>query len=67
MMKPTDVIVEYLYRQADGEFWLDILVDRQPYGQFGPFATEAERDRVREDMVSMMHSAGASDLPLRMQ
>lgn len=58
-----DTIVEYIYREADGAFWLDIHMDRQPWAQLGPFETEAARHAAKADLLNMMRSVGAKDLP----
>jgi len=58
-------VVEYVHRDTtSGEFWLDFRVDGQPYASVGPFATEAERQRAHEDMMGMMRSLGAKDVPV---
>jgi len=62
-----DTVVEYLYRQTDGSFWLDIRADGQPWAQIGPFDTEAERHAAKADMLNMMRSFGAKNLPNAMQ
>jgi hypothetical protein len=63
----VDTVVEYVYRQQDGEFWLDIVADRMPWAQIGPFSTEAERHAAKADMLNMMRSMGAKDLPTQPQ
>ena len=55
-------VIEYLHREAGGTFWLDIHVDRQPYAHI-PFATEAERQAAKTDMLNMMRDMGAKDMP----
>lgn len=61
-----DALVEYLHREADGKFWLDIHVNRQPYESIS-FNTTSERQRAQDDMLAMMRSIGAADLPGRPQ
>jgi hypothetical protein len=60
-------LVEYVHRQAIGQYWLDIYVDRGHWAALGPFATAAERQQAHDDMLAMMRSAGAHDLPERVQ
>lgn len=60
-----EVVAEYIFRDmADGEFWIDILVDRQPYGKIGPFETESDRQKAHDELIGMTRSLGARDLPL---
>lgn len=60
----TEAIVEYIFRDMkSGEFWIDIRMNREPYGSLGPFDTETERQRVRDDLTAMMRSLGGKDLP----
>ena len=64
----TEVMVEYIHRDTrDGEFWIDINVNRQPYQQLGPFETKAERQRAHDDLLEMLRSHGAKDLPASTQ
>lgn len=66
--KPTvEAVVEYLHRETDGEFWLDIRCNRESWAQLGPFDTAAERQRAQDDMLGMMRQLGAKDLPARAQ
>lgn len=55
-------MIEYLHDTRDGKFWLDIRVDRQPYHSI-PFDTEGERQRAHDDLLTMMRSVGAKDMP----
>lgn len=60
----TTVIAEYVFRDmATGEFWLDVVIDRQPYAQIGPFATAEERQRTHDDLLQMVRSLGGKDMP----
>ena len=61
-----EAMVEYLYRETDGQFWLDVHVDRQPYASLGPF-TERERYVALADLLNMVRSLGGKDLPKRAQ
>jgi hypothetical protein len=66
--KPTvEAVVEYLHRETDGEYWIDVNVNRAPYAQIGPFETTTERKRAHDDMLNMLRSAGAKDLPVHHQ
>ncbi len=63
-----DPLIEYIFRDMkNGEFWLDIVVDRQPYYSLGPFESEAARQVVHDDLIGMMRSMGARDVPKAMQ
>lgn len=57
------VIVEHIYRDQGGEFWIDFHVDRRPYSSLGPFSTDSERKRVHDELLSMLRSVGATDVP----
>ncbi len=64
----TEVIAEFLFRDAlDGEFWIDVRMNRLPYAQIGPFATATERQRAHDDLMNMTRSLGAKDLPTHPQ
>lgn len=60
-------LVEYVARDADDGFWIDIRVDRTVTRQLGPFASEAERQAAFVDFQDMMRELGAVDLPTRPQ
>lgn len=67
-LQKTEVVAEYVFRDMkDGELWLDVRVNRQPYMQIGPFDTAAERQRTHDDLLNMTRSLGAKDLPLHQQ
>lgn len=68
-LKKTEVVAEYILRDMrDGEFWLDIKVHGGPgSGSIGPFDTAEERQRAYDDLLSMMRSLGAKDLPAKVQ
>jgi hypothetical protein len=64
----TTVIVEYLCGDADVYgYWIDVRVDREPKGRIGPFETVAQRQAAHDDLMQMMRSQGATDMPLRPQ
>jgi hypothetical protein len=66
--KPSvEAVIEYLHRDDGSQFWLDIRVNREAWAQLGPFNTAAERQRVHDDMLNMMRSQGAKDLPTQAQ
>lgn len=56
-------IVEYMHRNEDGRYWLDIVADRTTTQTLGPFTTESDRQRAHDDLMAMMRSVGAKDLP----
>lgn len=61
----TQVMVEYIFRDMrDGEFWIDVKIDRQPYCSLGPFTTEGERQKAHEDLLSTTRKLGAKDVPV---
>lgn len=60
-------VIEYVHRQEGVQFWLDIVADRDPWQTLGPFDSAEERQRVHDDLMAMMRSAGARDLPLQPQ
>lgn len=62
-----DAIIEYRFRNQDGEFWIDCLIDRVQIKVIGPFETASERQRAHDDLLSMTRSLGAKDLPLEAQ
>lgn len=63
----VEAVIEYLHRDDGSQFWLDIRANREDWASLGPFDTAAERQRAHDDMLNMMRSAGAKDLPLRTQ
>lgn len=59
----TEVMVEYIFRDTrDGEFWIDIHVNRQPCQELGPFETKTERQRAHDDLLQMVRSLGGKDV-----
>ena len=65
--KPT-VMVEYAFWSETidgGDYWIQVLVDRQPYCNIGPFETTDERQVAYEAMMRMMKDTGAVDLSPR--
>lgn len=61
--RKVDALVEYIYRDTNGRFWLDVVVDRRLWAHLGPYETEAQRDAVKADLLNMMRSFGARDMP----
>lgn len=62
--RPTiEAVIEYIHREVDGKFWIMLRVDRIECNSIGPFDTAAERQRAHDDMLNMMRSMGAKDLP----
>lgn len=68
MPRPTvEAVIEYVHRNAPGgEFWLHIRVNREPWADM-MFETAADRQRTHDDLLNMMRSVGAKDLPLMPQ
>jgi len=68
MTPSEETVIIYTFRDmASGEFWIDITTNGEPYGSLGPFETEGERQHVHDDLMSMMRSLGARDLPVTPQ
>lgn len=64
----SQVIAEYIFRDmTNGDFWIDIKMNRELYGTIGPFDTEGERQRAHDDLLDMTRSLGAVDIPDRPQ
>lgn len=59
----TEAVIEYLHREENGEFWLDIRANRELWAHLGPFDTASERQSAHDDMLNMMRQCGAKDLP----
>jgi hypothetical protein len=59
-----EAMIEYIHREADGQYWLDIQCNGILWEQFGPFETTAERQRAHDDMLNTMRHFGAKDVPL---
>lgn len=55
-------VVEYFHRDEGGKFWLDVRVDRQMQSSID-FDSATERQRAHDDMMGMLRSTGATDLP----
>lgn len=79
MATTPEVIAEYIFRDKElfhvdyhhmlskREYWIDVTVDRKPYGSLGPFASEEERQRVLDDFLDATRALGAKDLPMHNQ
>lgn len=64
----AEAIVEYFHCKAkDGGLWIEIVANGERWAILGPYDTEAERQREHDDMLDMMRSVGAQDLPMRVQ
>lgn len=62
------VVAQYsFYDDSDGTYSISIKVNGQWVAPLGPFDTATERQRVFDDMMAMMRSTGAIDLPSRPQ
>lgn len=60
-------LVEYYLADGnDGQFYINIDVDKKPYHQIG-FDTPGERQRALDDLLNMQRSSGAIDLPTKEQ
>jgi hypothetical protein len=63
LVKRTMIVAEYaMAEMRNGEFWIDVSVDRKPHDRLGPFATETECRRAYDDLLGMMRSVGATDV-----
>jgi hypothetical protein len=57
----TEVIAEFIFRDTtDGEFWIDVRMNRNSYAKIGPFDTAAERQHAHDDLMNMTRSLGES-------
>jgi hypothetical protein len=66
--KPSiEAVIGYVHRETGGKFWLHLRVNRAEERAIGPFDTSEERQRAHDDLLSMMRSVGAQDLPARIQ
>jgi hypothetical protein len=64
LIKRNLVVAEYTLAEArDGDFWINVMVDRKPHDKLGPFATEGEAKRAYDDLLAMNRQVGATDLP----
>lgn len=61
------VLILYQRRDAADGFWIDMKVDGVEMAPLGPFDSKRERDLAYDDMLSMMRSTGAIDMPSRPQ
>lgn len=60
----NEVVAQYsFYDASDGTFSISIKVNGQWATPLGPFDTATERQRVFDDMMEMMRSVGAVDIP----
>lgn len=65
--KLAALIAYLLVDKENGEYWIRTDVDSKPYAEIGPYDTAEERQRVLDDLLSMMRSQGAQDLPNKKQ
>lgn len=64
LTKRIEVLAEYKLRETrEGDFWIDVEINRCPHESLGPFETESECRRAYDDLVGMMRSQGAIDIP----
>lgn len=60
----VEVVAEYSFLDdLNGGLWIDVQVDRKPHDRIGPFQTAGERQSALNDLLGMMRSRGAKDLP----
>jgi hypothetical protein len=55
-------MIGYTFRDEGGKFWIDIEADRSHVTSID-FDTASERDRAYDDLLAMMRSMGAQDMP----
>lgn len=67
MISKNDAMAEFRFREDGAGLWIDVDVDRQPYSTVGPFSSAAERQAALDDLVAMLKSSGAQDMPTRTQ
>lgn len=63
MARQIEAIVEYVNRKDDEGFWLDVYCDGAWYASIGPHNSEVERDSAATDLLHMMRTLGATDIP----
>lgn len=56
-------VVEYTQRDDISGFWIDVKADGVEREPIGPFSSPAQRQAAYDDLLSMMRTAGAIDLP----
>jgi hypothetical protein len=60
----NEVVAQYIFHDdPDGTYFISIKVNGQWVEPLGPFQTATERQRAFDDMMAMMRSTGAIDLP----
>lgn len=42
----SEAVIEYLFRGLDGDYWIDVRANGQPFHSVGPFDTETEWQRL---------------------
>ena len=52
-------VIEYVHREADGQFWLDVTVDGDLHDSIG-FDTPSGRQAAPDDLLEMMRSVRAN-------
>lgn len=64
---PKNSVVTMIFcDRGDDRFWLDILVDGQPYHTVD-FDTAGERQRAHDDLTAAMYASGGIDVSVLLQ
>lgn len=58
----TETMIEYIHRQDGDDFVLEVRANRELWTEFR-FDTAFARQSVHNDLLSMMRSCGAKDMP----
>lgn len=74
MATTPEVIAEYIFRDKElfhveyhrmlskREYWIDVTVDRKPYGSLGPFDSREARERAFNNLMQAARELGAKDI-----
>ena len=57
------VVIEYIHRDTNGAFWIDIKTDGAIVRSIGPFSSAAERQMAQDDFLEI--ATGAADPAFR--
>ena len=67
VISKNDAMAEFRFREDGAGLWIDVDVDRRPYSTLGPYSSVGERQAALDDLVTMLISSGAQDMPTRTQ
>ena len=59
-------VAEYFKSERlDHTFWIEVYVDRKPYAELGPFASDVELDAALDDLMAMVRQEGGVDAKIQ--